>query len=51
MAVIIEGGSGSVDGDGNESPKLGVREAFVGGVSRHEKICFSGSAVVGKESQ
>ena len=45
LAVII--GSGSGDGDDYESLKSGGMEAFVGGCSRRDDICVSGSAVVG----
>ena len=44
--VIINGDGGN----GNESPNLGGREAFVEGGGRRNGRCVSGSAVVGREA-
>ena len=43
--VIIDGGGG------DESPKSGRREFFVGGVNRIDNIYVSGSVVVGGEDR
>ena len=49
LAVIIErDGDG---GNGDDSPKSRVREAFLGGRGRRSNICISGSAVVRGEDQ
>ena len=48
LVVIINGGGG--EENGNESPKLGVREVFLGGSVSHDAICVSGSVVVSKEA-
>ena len=57
MVIIDGGGSGGYGGNGDcngkvdESPKLGGREAFVGAGFRHNGICVSRIAVVGREAQ
>ena len=48
LAVIIDGGS---DGNSNESPKLGGREAFVRGGNMCDNVCVSESVVVDREDQ
>ena len=53
LAVTIDDGGGDGDGDvdGNESPNLVGKEAFVGGGSRRDDRCVSRSAVVGRETR